>query len=332
MDYLSPEMVTRKPHDHRVDSWALGVLLCEMLTGQPPFAGRNASTCIEKILNASFALPASVPEGAQDLARSLLKVEASERLPLPAALHWPWVQDMLTDPVATDEEMPILVEPVECASAVPPLNIQVPATMHLQPFPKCASQRSSPRAPPASRDEQSGPRHPSSDVPRPSAEKAGSTSSSNSSMSFFGSALRPYHADWPLPSARGEVSEESSMPPSGDSLKEGAFLLRTCLLPAAGLCQRQPQSQAQDLDGHGLQAKLEALSKPKARRKLIPALEIGSAVRLRAQASASSASSRLGSDSADADASTDIEADLPSLPNSGSIRAEGTPGFARPGR
>ena len=38
-DYLAPEIITRKGHDKAVDYWALGVLIFEMLTGDPPFAG-----------------------------------------------------------------------------------------------------------------------------------------------------------------------------------------------------------------------------------------------------------------------------------------------------
>ena len=35
--YLAPEMVEKKPHDHRVDIWAIGILIYEFLTGNPPF-------------------------------------------------------------------------------------------------------------------------------------------------------------------------------------------------------------------------------------------------------------------------------------------------------
>ena len=46
-DYLPPEMVNGKPHNERVDHWALGVLAYEFVCGGPPFEdkrGRSGSS------------------------------------------------------------------------------------------------------------------------------------------------------------------------------------------------------------------------------------------------------------------------------------------------
>lgn len=40
-EYLAPEMLQGKGHDHTVDLWTLGILLYEMLVGIPPFFHKN---------------------------------------------------------------------------------------------------------------------------------------------------------------------------------------------------------------------------------------------------------------------------------------------------
>lgn len=93
MDYLSPEMISRDPHDHRVDTWAAGVLLYEMLVGQPPFQGRNTGESLNRILTGDLKIPESVPKGAQNLISGLLKVDPSERLDLSVALGALWLEE-----------------------------------------------------------------------------------------------------------------------------------------------------------------------------------------------------------------------------------------------
>jgi aurora kinase len=93
LDYLPPEMVEGRDHDHAVDVWSLGVLAFEFLCGVPPFEAEGHSETYKRILRVDLKFPAHVSQDARDMIGSLLVKEPRDRLPLSKLLEHPWIQN-----------------------------------------------------------------------------------------------------------------------------------------------------------------------------------------------------------------------------------------------
>ena len=56
-DYIAPEILQELPYGATVDWWALGVLMYEMMAGQPPFEADNEDDLFESILHDDVLYP-----------------------------------------------------------------------------------------------------------------------------------------------------------------------------------------------------------------------------------------------------------------------------------
>jgi len=79
-DYIAPEIILEKPYGFSVDWWALGVLLYEMLAGQPPFDAQDEETLFRAIVHNKVAFPRWVTEEAKNLVDSLMIKDPAKRL------------------------------------------------------------------------------------------------------------------------------------------------------------------------------------------------------------------------------------------------------------
>lgn len=48
-EYMSPEMIQNRPYDYKIDIWALGILLFELIAGHAPFRGDKPEEVLEEM-------------------------------------------------------------------------------------------------------------------------------------------------------------------------------------------------------------------------------------------------------------------------------------------
>ncbi|XP_013785874.1 protein kinase C, brain isozyme-like [Limulus polyphemus] len=65
-DYIAPEIILYQPYGKSVDWWAYGVLLYEMLVGQPPFDGEDEEELFASITDHNVSYPKSLSKEAKE--------------------------------------------------------------------------------------------------------------------------------------------------------------------------------------------------------------------------------------------------------------------------
>jgi serine/threonine protein kinase len=78
-EYIAPEVLLNKGHGRAVDWWTLGILIFEMLAGQPPFVDDEPMGIYQKILAGKIEYPKSFDKYAKDLIKNLLVADLSKR-------------------------------------------------------------------------------------------------------------------------------------------------------------------------------------------------------------------------------------------------------------
>jgi serine/threonine protein kinase len=78
--YLAPEVLKRTGHGKSVDWYLFGVLIYEMLLGDPPFYSKNEAELVSNIRYAQLKLPNTLPKNTKDLLSKLLERNPSVRI------------------------------------------------------------------------------------------------------------------------------------------------------------------------------------------------------------------------------------------------------------
>ena len=100
--YMSPEQAAGRAVDKRGDLWAFGVVLLEMLTGRPVFAGETVVEVLAAVLTIEpdwTTLPAETPSAIRTLLRRCLEKDRTRRLDSATAARLE-IDDALATPVA----------------------------------------------------------------------------------------------------------------------------------------------------------------------------------------------------------------------------------------
>ncbi|MFG2993109.1 protein kinase [Streptomyces sp. NPDC048257] len=77
--YVAPESAEGRPQTSAVDIYGAGILLYELLTGRPPFAGGSALEVLHRHLSEDPQRPSSVPEPLWTVIERCLRKEPNER-------------------------------------------------------------------------------------------------------------------------------------------------------------------------------------------------------------------------------------------------------------
>lgn len=78
-EYIAPEVLLNKGHGKGVDWWTLGILIYEMMAGQPPFVDDDPMGIYQQILAGKVTFPRQFDTKAKSLVKKLLVADLTKR-------------------------------------------------------------------------------------------------------------------------------------------------------------------------------------------------------------------------------------------------------------
>ena len=93
--YIAPEVIN-KEYDEKCDMWSSGVILYVLLSGAPPFDGKNDHSILRAVKKAQLKFDSpvwqTISKEAKDLLGCLIMKDAKKRLSAQEAFEHPWIK------------------------------------------------------------------------------------------------------------------------------------------------------------------------------------------------------------------------------------------------
>jgi len=80
IEYMAPEMIKGSGYGKAADWWSVGILIYDMLTGEPPFRHKNEQTLQQKILTERLRFPNFLTGEAHSIIKGLVNRDDKKRL------------------------------------------------------------------------------------------------------------------------------------------------------------------------------------------------------------------------------------------------------------
>ena len=106
--YIAPEVLSGN-YTEKCDLWSIGVILYIMLSGKPPFAGKNDDEILAKVQQGYYQFPSKEwskrSEECKNLISKLMERDTNKRLTATEALDHPWIHRKVKTDFDTDLAM-----------------------------------------------------------------------------------------------------------------------------------------------------------------------------------------------------------------------------------
>ena len=96
--YVAPEVVNGNGYDNKCDCWSLGVTVYTMLSGSPPFVGKNNMETLELSMRCDVTFKSDVWKNVSGeckaFIKQLVRVDPKERMSMKDCLRHEWLMDI----------------------------------------------------------------------------------------------------------------------------------------------------------------------------------------------------------------------------------------------